>query len=217
MTIATEIPAVDLPRMISGNIIAENVSLDDLLANYDGMRVEWTEGFVIEMAGIDKRHAALSKFFLFLFSATLEQTTGGDVFQDPMLMVFPDICSRAPDLQVILPHKAHQVQQKNVLGASDLIVEIVSQGSQNTDRVDKFGEYARASVPEYWIIDPIFKEVLFYVLNEMGEYERIAPVDGVYTSKMLPQLKLPIAVLWQDMLPNMAETMALVQGMLNSA
>jgi Uma2 family endonuclease len=32
-----------------------------------------------------------------------------------------------------------------------LIIEIVSPGSETTDSVDKFGEYARAGVPHYWI------------------------------------------------------------------
>jgi Uma2 family endonuclease len=35
---------------------------------------------------------------------------------------------------------------------AQLIIEIVSPGSQTTDEVDKPGEYARAGVPHYWIV-----------------------------------------------------------------
>jgi Uma2 family endonuclease len=33
-----------------------------------------------------------------------------------------------------------------------LVIEIVSPGSQTTDEVDKPGEYARAGIPHYWIV-----------------------------------------------------------------
>ena len=39
-------------------------------------------------------------------------------------------------------------------GGPSLVVEIVSPGSATIDRVDKFREYERAGVGEYWIIDP---------------------------------------------------------------
>ena len=33
-----------------------------------------------------------------------------------------------------------------------LVVEIVSFGSETRDAVDKLGEYAKAGVPDYWIV-----------------------------------------------------------------
>jgi Uma2 family endonuclease len=33
-----------------------------------------------------------------------------------------------------------------------LVIEIVSPGSQTTDEVDKPGEYAKAGIPHYWIV-----------------------------------------------------------------
>lgn len=35
---------------------------------------------------------------------------------------------------------------------AQLIIEIVSPGSQTTDEVDKPGEYAKAGIPHYWIV-----------------------------------------------------------------
>lgn len=199
-----------------GNVIATGVSFDAFMAGYDGQHVEWVGGVVIEMAGIDERHDGLQFFLRTLITLFLEQMTGGRVLQDPMLMRVPGISTRAPDLQVLLPDSHDKLKKNYVLGPADLVVEIVSEGSQNTDRINKFAEYARAGVPEYWIIDPLFHEALFYVLTVQGEYERVAPVDGVYTSRTLPQLKLPVAVLWQEPLPTLSETLVLVQGMVGS-
>jgi Uma2 family endonuclease len=199
-----------------GKIIATGVSFDDFMNGYHQQRVEWVEGAVIEMPGISLKHANLSKFLLFFLQAYLEASSGGQVFQDPMLMVLPGGATRAPDLQVILPVHAHRIGQKFILGPADLVVEIVSEGSQNIDRVNKLTEYAKGGVPEYWIIDPIFNEALFYVLTDQREYQRVAPVEGVYTSRALPKLNLPVALLWQDPLPTLAQTTALVADMLKS-
>lgn len=35
---------------------------------------------------------------------------------------------------------------------AQLVIEIVSPGSQTTDEVDKAGEYAKAGIPHYWIV-----------------------------------------------------------------
>ena len=43
---------------------------------------------------------------------------------------------------------------KRLNGAADLAVEIISDESVTRDRREKFAEYAKAGVSEYWIIDP---------------------------------------------------------------
>lgn len=207
-------PTSDLP--LYGKVIATGVSFDAFMSGYDQQRVEWVEGVVIETPGVSLKHANLSRFLLFFFQAFLEMSEGGQVFQDPMLLVLSSGATRAPDLQVILPVHAHRIGPKFILGPADLVVEIVSEGSQNIDRVNKLTECAKGGVPEYWIIDPLFNEALFYVLTPQGEYQRVAPVDGVYTSRALSKLKLPVSLLWQEPLPSLAQTTAIVTEMLKA-
>jgi Uma2 family endonuclease len=198
----------------SGKVIATDVSHEAFMANYEGMRVEWVKGTVIEMAGITLRHDSLTSFLRRLFDYFLESTIGGRVVQDPMLMQLEKV-TRAPDLQILLPTSLHKLHPKRVIGAADVVIEIVSAGSQRIDRHEKFGDYETASVLEYWLFDPIYQESLFFRLNSDGKYERIAPDEnGVYHSAILPQFKLPVALLWQDPLPNVKATLALVDAML---
>ncbi|HGE69650.1 TPA: Uma2 family endonuclease, partial [Candidatus Poribacteria bacterium] len=51
----------------------------------------------------------------------------------------------------------------------DLVVEILSESTIDTDRKDKFYEYEKAGVLEYWIVDPDAKTIEVYVL-ENGTY-----------------------------------------------
>lgn len=48
-------------------------------------------------------------------------------------------------------------------------VEVASPSTARLDRLEKFGEYARAGVKEYWIVDPDVRTVEIYGL-ERGAY-----------------------------------------------
>ncbi|MCA0455178.1 MAG: Uma2 family endonuclease [Chloroflexi bacterium] len=96
---------------ISGKVIARNMSYDTFMDTDFGERhVEWVNGLVIEMAGIDERHDALVDFLRIFFSAFLESTGGGRCLGDPMLMKLIDVPSlRTPDIQVLLPDRLGQI------------------------------------------------------------------------------------------------------------
>jgi len=63
----------------------------------------------------------------------------------------------------------------NVYPTPDLVVEVLSPGSENMKRDTeiKFVDYAAHRIPEYWIVDPKKKTVEQYLLSESSpdEYE----------------------------------------------
>lgn len=80
-----------------------------------------------------------------------------------------------PDLMVVCdPDK---VDQHGVRGAPDLVIEIVSNSSRRLDRLTKLNLYQRAGVREYWIVDPDFRVVSVYTLEE-GAYHAAAVYSG---------------------------------------
>jgi Uma2 family endonuclease len=198
---------------ISGKIIARDVPYEDFLAGYEGMRVEWVNGMVIEMASINKRHELLIQFLRLLFGAFLERT-GGILMGDPMVMRLDNVpSSRAPDVQVLLPDRLHQLKENEVVGPANLVIEIVS-GNARVDYVDKRREYELGGVPEYWILDPTKAKALFLQLNDSGVYDEVEPdSEGLYHSRALPPLRLPISLFWRDPLPGFSEIGGLVESM----
>jgi Uma2 family endonuclease len=126
--------------------------------------------------------------------------------------------AREPDLQVILPEHLERVKDTLLDGPADLVVEIVSPESTERDRGDKFAEYERGGVAEYWIVDAVRKEALFYALNSDRIYEGRKPDEaGVYHSVVLSRLHLPADIFWRDPLPSLNETVRLVEAMLSQS
>ncbi len=79
----------------------------------------------------------------------------------------------------------------------DLVIEIVSPGSEQRDYVEKREEYLLFGVREYWIVDAEKGEVL--VLRRCGEKwtERLVRPPEVVTTKLLPGFELNCAAVFK--------------------
>lgn len=82
------------------------------------------------------------------------------------------------------------------------MIEIVSPESRERDRVEKFYEYERGGVREYWILDPEEKRAEFYRLGEDGKYLAIAAgEDGIFRSTVLEGFWIQVDWLFQEPKP----------------
>lgn len=202
--------------ILSGKVIAENISYEDYLTGKYGEHTEWVYGVVVAMSPVSILHDRLGSFLRMLFSTILSLTTGGEVFQDPVVMKSsPNLPGRQPDIQVILPDRAHFIEHNQIAGPANLVVEIVSPESVDRDRGTKFEEYEKGGVDEYWILDQPRQDALFYVRGEDGLFHSHPPVDGIYMSTVLPKLRLPIELLWREKLPDPLEIVEMVKQMLS--
>ncbi|MBC7812007.1 MAG: Uma2 family endonuclease [Burkholderiales bacterium] len=203
-------------QIYTGKVVAEDVPYEKFLTDFDGRFVEWIFGVVIELS-VNEQHDALNRFLGAFFDTYVGLTTGRRITQEPLVMkVSPDLPTRAPDLLVLLPESLHKLKQSQVVGAADLVVEIVSPESQHRDRVEKFQEYEQGGVREYWLLDYLAKDAKFFVLNEDGVFEqRLMDEYGVYHSLVLERMHFTIEWLWHDPVLRVYEVVALVQAMLN--
>jgi len=60
---------------------------------------------------------------------------------------------REPDI-LFLTHEHADRRGEQAWGPPDLTVEVLSPGTEDIDREEKFAEYARAGISEYWVVDP---------------------------------------------------------------
>jgi len=78
----------------------------------------------------------------------------GEVFVAPLDTVFSidNVCS--PDVFFVSNERSSIITRKNIQGAPDLVIEVLSEFNRRNDEVRKRAIYDRFGVDEYWIVDP---------------------------------------------------------------
>lgn len=77
-----------------------------------------------------------------------------------------DINVVQPDLMVICDLKERLNEKDYYMGVPALVVEIVSESTCGKDYINKLSLYMSTGVREYWIVNPLNREVLVYVFEE---------------------------------------------------
>jgi Uma2 family endonuclease len=132
-------------------------------------KMEFINGKIIFQSPVKFRHNQVSKFLLRLIDTYVEVQGQGFVGYEKMLVSLtrndyePDICYWREEQS--RQFKPDQMQ----FPAPDLVVEVLSAGTEKTDRGIKFEDYAAHGVEEYWIVDPK-KQVIEQYINENNEY-----------------------------------------------
>lgn len=204
--------SADRPPLPEGKLTFEE--FHDWLT--DSTFAEWVDGDVIMMSPSHERHESLAYFLGTLIKAFVQERDFGRVYFAPFLMrLYERPSGREPDLMFVSSGNAERMKETYVDGPADLAVEIVSEESVSRDRGEKYAEYERAGVREYWLIDPIREGANFYVLGAEGLY-RDAPLEEghLFRSKVLESLWLNVNWLWQEELPTTRQTLAFVDEML---
>ena len=94
------------------------------------------------------------------FDVRLPRTTGGET------VVQPDLCIVCDE---------SKLTEQGCTGAPDWVAEIVSPGNSKKELDQKFALYEEAGVREYWIVHPLDRSVLRYVLNDEGTFVGLSP------------------------------------------
>jgi Uma2 family endonuclease len=116
----------------------------------------------------------------------------GRVLGAPMDVVFGDDDCTQPDVFFIKKEREKIIEWDGpVWGSPDLIVEIISKGTAKHDRVDKFKQYQKFGVPEYWLIDPANQSVeVFFLEDKAYVLQQFQEIEGLVKSKVLEGLEL---------------------------
>jgi Uma2 family endonuclease len=160
--------------------------------------VEWVDGQVIPMPPITGAHNDVGNFLIKLFGAFLDYHNIGVLRTDPFQMkTGPDLPGRAPDLLFVARRNLRRLHAKFLEGPADLVVEIISPGSETIDRLHKFREYERGGVREYWLINPAQRTVEFYRRGRDGRFHLVSVGgDGVFRSIAMKGFWLNVKWLW---------------------
>lgn len=76
-----------------------------------------------------------------------------------------NICVVQPDIMVICDLEDVINEEDRYLGTPSLVMEVVSKWSLGRDSINKLGLYMQSGIEEYWIINPLNKEITVYFFN----------------------------------------------------
>ena len=159
-------------------------------------RFEWKNGSLVAVEPTSDEH---DDEMLFLASAMryyAEEQDAGRVKADGFAEWLDEETIRVPDVAFFRKDNLGKIKSTHSEGGADLVIEIVSRDSRMRDKGEKFYEYERAGVEEYWIVDPERKRAEFFRLRE-GAYEPVLPdAEGRVYSSALEGFFIRVEWLW---------------------
>ncbi len=167
---------------------------------------EWVDGEVVFLPMASRGHQRLVVFLTALLLRFVEEHRLGEVYCEPFSMkTGPDLPARSPDVVFIAQQNLKRLDEQCLWGPADLVVEIVSPDSIHRDRIEKFGEYQKGGVREYWLIDRLQQKTEFFSRSGKGLYYPLPIREGIVHSRVLPGLWLKPEWLWRNPLPTQKE------------
>jgi Uma2 family endonuclease len=153
-------------------------------------RAEWVDGEMIVMAAVSLDHGKTVSWVSHLVEDFGEFHDLGSVHGPEILVRLPKVNHRRlPDVAVVVKGGSSILRENVIDGAPDLIVEVVSPDSASRDWQQKYLDYARAGVKEYWVIDRLAGQMEAYALRPSGKapgtYRRIEETAGKLASVVL--------------------------------
>lgn len=98
------------------------------------------------------------------------RTNGGEAFLSPMDCHLPDGSVLQPDAGYVAAERLGIIDRW-VMGAPDIVVEVLSPGTRRFDRVKKLRAYEKNGIREAWLVDPDSQTVIVFT-GEDGQWQK---------------------------------------------
>jgi Uma2 family endonuclease len=175
---------------------------DYVLFPDDGKRHEIIDGEHYVTAAPFVRHQKIVVYLTVSLGGFLREHRRGELLVAPTDVVLSPNDVLQPDLLFISNARAAIVEDKNIQGAPDLVIEILSKSTHQLDRIVKRDAYERWGVLEYWMLDPSRKDADVCRRTAEGLLRRQALLSAaagdVLTTPLLPGLEIPLAEIFKD-------------------
>ena len=155
----------------------QRYSYADYLTWDDDRRYEIIDGEVFDMTSPSVMHQSISMELARLFANFFENKPCR-VFAAPLDVLLAKNTKRddeiftvvQPDIMVVCDPK--KIEERGIVGAPDLVVEIISPSTSSKDNIIKRRVYEQAGVKEFWLVHPVDRLIRVYKLGKDGLFER---------------------------------------------
>ena len=181
--------------------LARKLTYEDyVLIPDDGQRHEIIDGEHYVTAAPFLSHQRLAFLLTLRVGGFVETNRLGLFFFAPADVLLSAYDVVQPDMFFISSERAAIAGSKNVQGAPDLVIEILSRSTHRLDEGAKLQAYERCGVREYWLFDLFRRGVQPWERTDEGLRPKpflSAAAGGVLATPLLPGFELPLAELFE--------------------
>lgn len=139
--------------------------------------IEFSDGRIELLPMPSERHQDIAGFLYTLLLSFVTARHLGKVLFAPFKIRLWSGKIREPDVMFMFAKNSHKRFPQYWEGA-DLVMEVISPDDPRRDTVEKKEEYAKAGIPEYWLVNPIDETITVFVLAQGSSLYQEA---GVYS------------------------------------
>lgn len=166
---------------------------DDYAAMSDEIRYELIEGELYMVPSPDFFHQSISRNLFTNLWKFVKERNLGVVLYAPFDVVLSDTDVLQPDIIYVSTERRGLITEKNLRGAPDLVIEILSSSTRERDKLVKKRLYMEYGVKEFWIVDPNKRAIEIMILKETGfETFGIFFMEDELTSPLLAGFRLDL-------------------------
>ncbi|MEK7396068.1 MAG: Uma2 family endonuclease [Candidatus Poribacteria bacterium] len=146
--------------------------------------IELSEGRLIISPSPTEQHQETVANIFFMLRNYLLKHNIGKALTAPMDTKLKKGIVRQPDIIFMSNEHLHRNTNKH-WGIPDLAIEVTSHGTKREDRKDKYNEYEKAGIKEYWIVDPDKQAIEVFTLEN-----KVYKIFGKWGSGEIAKSKL---------------------------
>jgi len=170
----------------------------------DNLRWELIDGVPYQMSPApSRRHQDIARELLVIIANYLKGKKC-KVYAAPFDVRLPDgkenddeiLTVVQPDISIICDES--KLDDRGCKGAPDVIIEIISPSTGIYDEKNKLDIYEKHRVKQYWMVYPVEKIIMVYLLNNDGEYgnPRNYLENDVIEPTQFPGLKVELEIVF---------------------
>ncbi|MCE7042148.1 Uma2 family endonuclease [Dyadobacter sp. CY312] len=161
-------------------------------------KVEFINGEIVVHSPVKKRHNTASGLLYRLISIFAGKNDLGFVGIEKIMITLtrndyePDICFFKKE------KSQHFTEDQILFPAPDLVIEILSDSTEDRDRGVKFKDYQAHKIQEYWIIDPEKQTLEQYNLNGNAYDLILKSSEGSVKSFVIDGFQIPVRAIFDE-------------------
>ena len=172
---------------------------DDYLTLPDDLNTyEIIEGELYMTPAPTTKHQKITRNLFRILDQYVSQQHSGEVLFSPIDVVLAPLNVVQPDIVYISKENLSIITEKNIQGAPDLVIEILSPGTIQKDRITKMKVYAKHGIKHLWLIDPDNQTLEAFELDRRKTYRVINALAGKedFTPPLFKGLTIRLKEVW---------------------